>query len=89
MVTNNKAGIVKLIISGETDNVPKKEGTLITPKVLKMLEPVMFPIAISAFPFFAATAETTNSGKEVPMAIADTAIISVPIFRILDISITA
>ena len=39
-----------------------------TNKILKIFDPTMFPIAISALPFFAADTLVTNSGKEVPKA---------------------
>ena len=35
---------------------------------LKMLEPIILPIAISFSPFLAATKEVTNSGSDVPSA---------------------
>jgi len=38
-------------------------------RILKMLEPITFPIAISLFFLKAATIEVTNSGNEVPAAI--------------------
>ena len=37
-------------------------------KILKMFEPIIFPMAISVSPFFVATTEVTNSGREVPTA---------------------
>ena len=37
-------------------------------KILKMLEPITLPTAISLSPFFAAIIEVTNSGNEVPKA---------------------
>ena len=37
-------------------------------KILKRLEPMTFPIAISFSFFFAATMEVTSSGSEVPIA---------------------
>jgi hypothetical protein len=40
----------------------------------------MLPKAISKFPFLAAVIETISSGREVPTAIAVTAIIAVSIF---------
>lgn len=46
----------------------------VTNKILKILEPKIFPKAISYFLFKAALTETTNSGKEVPIAIAVIAI---------------
>ena len=39
-----------------------------TNKILKILDPMMFPIAISALPFLAAVTEVTSSGNEVPKA---------------------
>ena len=39
-----------------------------TNKMLKILLPTIFPIAMSAFPFFAAMTEVNNSGKDVPRA---------------------
>ncbi len=39
-----------------------------TNKILKILEPITFPSAISFCPFFAATILVTSSGKEVPTA---------------------
>ena len=40
----------------------------VTNKMLKMLLPMILPIAISEFPFFAAVIEVINSGREVPKA---------------------
>lgn len=40
-----------------------------THRMLKMLLPTMFPTARSAFFFNIATTQTTNSGREVPIAI--------------------
>ena len=37
-----------------------------TNKILKILLPIIFPIAISFFPFKEALTDVTNSGKEVP-----------------------
>ena len=37
-------------------------------KILNMLLPMIFPMAISAFPFLAAFTEVTSSGREVPRA---------------------
>ena len=39
-----------------------------TNKILKIFDPMMFPIAISALPFLAAVTEVTSSGKDVPKA---------------------
>ena len=39
-----------------------------TNKILKILDPMIFPIAMSALPFLAAVTEVTSSGKEVPKA---------------------
>ena len=39
-----------------------------TNRILKIFEPMMFPIAISALPFLAAVTEVTSSGKDVPKA---------------------
>ena len=39
-----------------------------TKNTLNMLEPTTLPTAISAFPFFAATADVNSSGREVPSA---------------------
>ena len=39
-----------------------------TNRILKILDPMMFPIAMSALPFFAAVTEVTSSGKDVPKA---------------------
>lgn len=36
-------------------------------RILKMLEPIIFPTAISLFLFMAATTDVANSGNEVPM----------------------
>ena len=80
--------MVKAIISGGIVSVPNKAGIPITPKALKMFEPVTFPIARSTFPFFTATIETTSSGKDVPIAITEIAMISVPISKIVESSIT-
>ena len=51
----NGTGIIKAVVP-------------ITNKMLKILLPTIFPIAISAFPFLAAVTEVTNSGREVPSA---------------------
>ena len=40
----------------------------ITNKILKILLPTIFPIAIPAFPFRAAATDVTSSGSEVPSA---------------------
>jgi len=40
-----------------------------TSRMLKILEPITFPIAISLFFFAAATMDVTNSGSDVPAAI--------------------
>ncbi len=40
----------------------------ITNKILKIFEPTILPIAISAFPRLAAVTEVTNSGRDVPNA---------------------
>ena len=42
-----------------------------TKRILKILEPITFPIAISPFFFVAATTEVTNSGNDVPAATID------------------
>ena len=39
-----------------------------TNRILKMFEPTIFPMAISAFFFLAANKDVNNSGKEVPRA---------------------
>ena len=39
-----------------------------TNKILKIFDPMMFPITISALPFLAAVTEVTSSGNEVPKA---------------------
>ena len=39
-----------------------------TNRILKIFDPMMFPIAISALPFLAAVTEVTSSGNEVPKA---------------------
>ena len=39
-----------------------------TNKILKIFDPMIFPIAISALPFLAAVTEVTSSGNEVPKA---------------------
>ena len=39
-----------------------------TNRILKIFDPMMFPIAISALPFLAAVTEVTSSGKDVPKA---------------------
>jgi len=69
-------------------SVPNNEGIPITPRLLKMLDPVTFPIARSALPFFAAITDTASSGSDVPIAIAEIAITSFPISNIVDSSIT-
>lgn len=79
---------MKVMNSGGIANVPNKEGTPITPSALNMFEPVTLPIAISTLPFFTAIIETTSSGSEVPIAIAETAIISVPSLSMVEISTT-
>ena len=87
-VINIKNGMENLIASTGIVNVPNNAGIPITPKLLKMFDPVTFPIARSAFPCFAAVNDTANSGNDVPIAIADTAIISFPMLNIVDISVT-
>lgn len=42
-------------------------------KILKMLEPITFPIAILTSPFLLATIEVTSSGSEVPSATIESA----------------
>lgn len=59
-----------------------------TPRILKMFEPVMFPIAMSALPFLIAIIETASSGREVPMATADTAMMPVDMLNMLAIVMT-
>ena len=44
-------------------------------RILKILEPITFPMAISLFRFDAATTEVTSSGSEVPAATIVSAII--------------
>ena len=88
MVTNSSNGIEKLIIFIGIVSVPNRAGIPITPRLLKMLDPVTFPIARSALPFFAAITDTTSSGNDVPIAIAETAITSFPMSNIVDSSIT-
>lgn len=39
-----------------------------TNRILKIFDPMIFPIAISALPFLAAVTEVTSSGKDVPKA---------------------
>ena len=39
-----------------------------TKRILKMLDPTIFPIAMSEFPFLAANMDVTSSGNEVPRA---------------------
>ena len=40
----------------------------ITNRILKILLPTMFPMAIPAFPLFAAVTDVTSSGSDVPSA---------------------
>ena len=40
----------------------------ITNKILKILLPTIFPMAIPAFPFLAAVTDVTSSGSDVPNA---------------------
>ena len=39
------------------------------PRKLATFDPIIFPILISAFPFFTATRDTTSSGNDVPKEI--------------------
>ena len=52
---SNTTGIIKAVVPT-------------TNKILKILLPTIFPIAISAFPFMAAETEVTSSGRDVPSA---------------------
>ena len=47
----------------------KHADTPATQRMLKMLLPIMFPMAMSVFPFLAAVTEVTSSGSDVPNAI--------------------
>lgn len=60
---------------------PNNAGIPMTANALKILEPVILPIAISTFPLRAEDTATEISGREVPIATALNAIISVPIDR--------
>ena len=51
-------------------------------KILKTFDPSTLPIAISDFPLYAAIADTTSSGREVPIATIDNAITNLGILRI-------
>lgn len=43
-----------------------KDAVPITNRILKILLPTIFPIAISALPFLAAATDVTSSGSDVP-----------------------
>ena len=57
-----KTWIIKILIN-ECNKVYKKNY-----KILNIFEPIIFPIAISLFPFIAAVTLVTSSGKLVPTA---------------------
>ena len=88
IVTKSNVGIVNTIKFRGIISVSMNEGIAITPRALNILDPVMFPIAIPLLPFLAAITDVANSGNEVPIAMAVTAIISSPIFNNFDNSIT-
>ena len=71
-------------VSSSTIRGRIKAGTPTTIKILKTFEPKILPRAISYFFFKAAWTETTNSGKEVPTAIAVMAMREVLIFKSSD-----
>ena len=52
-----------LIVRGEI-----VEAKPIINKILKIFDPITFPMAISVSSFFVATTEVTSSGREVPTA---------------------
>lgn len=81
IVTTTKIGIVVVMKLLGICKSPNIDEIPITPNALKIFDPVIFPIAISLFPFLAAVAETANSGRDVPIAIAEIAMRSVPILR--------
>ena len=58
--------ISKLTVFIFTDNGLTRDANPRTIEKLATLEPIIFPILISALPFFIATSETTSSGKDVP-----------------------
>lgn len=67
--------------------IPKRPEKPITPNVLKMFEPNMFPTAISTFFFLAATTDTANSGRVVPKERIVAAIVSFPILKKVEINV--
>ncbi len=88
MVTKSSNGIEKVITFKGIVSVPNSAGIPTTPRLLKILDPVTFPIARSALPFLAAITDTVSSGSDVPIAITEIAITSFPISNIVDSSVT-
>ena len=64
------------------------DGIPMTTSPLNIFEPIIFPTAISGFRLLDAEIVTSTSGSDVPRAIAVNAIISVAIFKIVEIAIT-
>ena len=64
IVRNNasKIAVASTVIGFNTAEIPRMH------KILKRLEPITLPMAISVCPFFAATTLVTSSGREVPIA---------------------
>lgn len=77
--TSMPDGIVSLV---------RSDGIPITTNPLKILEPIIFPTANSGLPLFTAAIVTSTSGREVPRAMAERAIISLPIPKKADMKIT-
>ena len=71
----NEPIIIRLDV---TINVPNNPAIPTTTNMLKMLEPKMFPTAISGLPFLAAETDTASSGRLVPNARIVAAITSLP-----------
>jgi len=83
-VTKSIKGKLKSTMASVGSNDPANRDMPITARILKMLDPITLPIAISAFPLFAACILTTTSGSEVPNATIDRAIKSGLIPAIFD-----
>ena len=62
IINISKKTALLIVITWINDEIPN------TKKILKILDPITFPNAISLSPLRAATIEVTNSGNEVPTA---------------------
>ena len=63
-----RATIVSILKADENGTGITREERPTTNRILKILLPTIFPIAISAFPFLAAETDVTSSGRDVPKA---------------------